>query len=125
MTALAEALLAAQRQASTAAIRAFVAGTMDDSDLLDTLDSIGLTDKTEQVYLLAALQVERQLGVTPQTNGAVPRPAALDEPATKAQLDFIAKLADDKGRVVNTDGMTKAQASQVIEALKRDEEVPF
>ena len=124
MSALAEALLAAQRQATTGAVRAFVAGALNETELQTLLDNIGCTDKIEQGYLLAALHVERQLGVTPQANGAA-RPAALDEPATKAQLDFIAKLADDKGRVVSTDGITKAQASQVIEALKRDEEVPF
>ena len=125
MSALAEALLAAQRQASTAAVRAFVAGSLNESDLLEILDNIGETDKTEQGYLLAALHVEKQLGVVPQTNGAVPRPAALDEPATQAQLNLVAKLADDKGRVVRTDGMTKAQASQAIEALKADRAVTF
>ena len=125
MTALAEALLAAQRQATTGAVRAFVAGALNETELQDVLDNIGCTDKIEQGYLLAALHVEKQLGVTPQANGAVPRPAALDEPATKAQLNLVAKLADDKGRVVQTDGMTKAQASAAIEALKRDEEVPF
>ena len=124
MTALAEALLAAQRQALAELEKAYIAGRLEDDAMLEHLDSIGVTDSVDRFHWLEAVNTLKALGV--QANGAaLSRPAALDEPATKAQLDFIAKLSDDKGRVVNVDGMTKAQASAVIEALKRDEEVPF
>ena len=124
MTALAEALLAAQRQAIGALQKVYLAQGINDEELSTALDNIGATDAVDQACLMECLHVLHRFGVpAPSVNGA--RPAALDEPATKAQLDFIAKLSDDKGRVVQTDGMTKAQASQVIEALKRDEEVPF
>lgn len=123
MTALAEALLAAQRQAIGALTKVYLAQGIDDAEFSKALDNIGVRDVTDQASLMECLHILHLYGAPAPSVSA--RPAALDEPATKAQLDLIAKLSDYKGRVVNTDGMTKAQATQVIDALKRDEKVPF
>ena len=125
MTALAEALLAAQRQAVATLGKASVAGAIEDEEVVERLRKIGCNEAIDLAHLLATWDLLREFGAQLAPNGAGPRPAALDEPATKAQLDYLAKLADDKGRVVNTDGMTKAQATQAIDALKRDAEIPF
>lgn len=65
VSALAEALLAAQRQAIGAASKAFVAGTLNESDLLELLDNIGARDTVEQGQLLASLHVLQRLGTAP------------------------------------------------------------
>ena len=116
MTALAEALLAAQRQAIGAASKAFVAGTLNESDLFELLDDIGARDTVEQAQLLASLHALQRFGAAapkasePEKNG--------NEPASDAQRRFLAKLADERGTTAPDYPLTKAQASQVIEQLK-------
>ena len=126
MTALAEALLAAQRQASGALTKAYSAGLLDAEAFADRMAAMGCTDVIEQAQLLHALDVLREYGVVPAANGTAPqRSSTLDEPASQPQLDLIARLADERGQVAPQGPFTKAQASQVITALQRGDKVPF
>ena len=116
MTALAEALLAAQRQAIGAASKAFVAGTLNETDLFELLDDIGARDTVEQAQLLASLHALQRFGATaPQPTRTEPRG---DDLETEAQRKLIDRLADDRGLAAPGYKLTKANASKVIEELK-------
>lgn len=118
MTALAEALLAAQRQAIGALSKAYVAEATTELALLEQLDAMGCTDKVEQAQLIAALDVLHNFGtpapaVTPES-----RKAPEAELETEAQRKFIAKLADERGTTAPDYQLTKANAMKVIDELK-------
>lgn len=118
MSALAEALLAAQRQAVGALGKSYLAGAGGDDGqaaLCEALDQIGCTDKVEQGYLIASLEYLRQLGTAPPGNG---RPDPATEPASERQTAYIKKLADERGTIAPDWPLTKEQASTVIEQLK-------
>lgn len=120
MTVLAEALQAAQRQALAAMQRAYLAGVMDVDEVSENLDAIDLRDVIQRATLLNAWAICKSLGVTQEPSfSAAPRPDVVDE-ATQAQRDLITKLSDERGQVADMPpGMTKAQASKMIEDLKR------
>ena len=117
MTALAEALLAAQRQAVAALGRAYVAGALDAESLASQLAAVGATDVLDQAALLASLDVLREYGQTPAP-APPPQPDPETEPATERQIAFLASLADSKGTLAPDGPLTKAQASQAITELK-------
>jgi hypothetical protein len=118
VSALAEALLAAQRQAIGALGKSYLAG-LGDEDARDalrvSLDAIGCTDKVEQDYLCTALEYLRQLGTAPVANG---KPDPASEPASERQTAYIKSLADDRNMIAPDGPLTKEQASKVIEQLK-------
>lgn len=120
MTALAEALTAAQRQAIAVLEKAYVAGAFEDDGLLASLDRIGCTDAVDQNYLRECLDTIRTYGGQAPKNGeqgyAEKRESA---PPTDAQKAFIDKLVREK-QVEPPDlaGVTRAQASELIEQLK-------
>jgi hypothetical protein len=118
VTALAEALLAAQRQAVGSLSKAFVAGKLDGGNFLEELDRIGLRDTLDQGLLLSALEVLQEHGgeAPKQPNGAKSDPAT--EPASEAQLKYLRDLADKKGTTAPDGQLTKARASEAIEQLK-------
>lgn len=118
MTALAEALLAAQRQAIGALSKAYVAGTLDEDGVTTGLEAIGATDVTDRQHLLNALEILQNLGA--------PAPRAT-QPETKrdgtdlasdAQLTLLRKVADERGYVAPDYHLTKANASKVIDEMK-------
>ena len=115
MTALAEALLAAQRQAVAALSRAYVAGHLDAESLASQLAAVGATDVLDQAALLASLDVLREYGQAP---AAAERREPETQPASDAQLRLIAKLADERGTLAPDGPLTKAQAHEVIDAIK-------
>ena len=131
MTALADSLAVAQARAVAALSKAFMNGKGDiDTEgeaMIAALNSMGLTDKVEQDHLMQSLTVLRTLGVT-DSNGATP---AQPEPASQKQLDYIAKLADEKSYAAPEGPFTKAQASEIIDTLQKGTydqakwEVPF
>lgn len=114
MTALAEALLAAQRQAIGAASKAFVAGTLNESDLFELLDDIGERDAVEQGRLLASLHALQRFGAPAPTTPQPTPEHRENEPATERQTKYIAKLADERGVVAPDYPLTKDSASKVI-----------
>lgn len=115
MTALAEALLTAQRGALAAMQKAYLRGSFTRAQVEAGLDEIGCTDTTDTALFLAALDVMRQLGTEPPTNG---KPAPEAQPASDKQLTLIKTLADEKGFIPPDGALTKQQASQVITAMQ-------
>lgn len=117
MSALAEALTAAQRRALGAVEKAYVAGLIDGDGATKLLDSFGATDDVERGYLFAALEVVKMFGAAPP---AEPKPANdwKSEPMSESQRKRIERDCDAK-QLPHPDfaGMTKGQASEVIESL--------
>ena len=129
MTALADALVAAQRRALAATQKAYLAGLLDEDGATEEMQGYGLRDEVDTIHLLAALDVIRARGATApaETNGA---PKA-DEKATEAQLRLIAKLATERNLAAPDGPLTKEQAHTVIDQIKAGTydpaawEVPF
>jgi hypothetical protein len=122
VSALADALVAAQRRALSAVEKAYLAGKASDDELRLWLDGIGATDKIDQDRLITSLTVIRTLGASlpgEPTNGAE---KAADEPMTDAQRTFIDKLWSDRNDKTSArpdlEGLTKAKASELITQLK-------
>ena len=118
MSALAEALLAAQRDTLAATRRAYLAGIIDDADVLDTMNRIGCTDSVEQAQFVAALESLRAFGVqvlAPIAAGTTPKE---DRPASEAQWKLLRRLAEERGTVAPEGPLTSAQASKAINELK-------
>ena len=117
MSALAEALLAAQRAALAAMQRAYLAGSIEDmTGLIETMDRIGCTDSVDQAQYLAALETLHTLGVQPPT--VTNAPPKESKPASEAQWKLIRRLADERGTVAPDGPLTVEQASKVIEELR-------
>jgi hypothetical protein len=117
VSALAEALLAAQRQAVGSLSKAFVAGTLSDEAFVSNLNAIGLRDEVDQALLRDSLLIVRALG------GEAPKPTGTSEPkqaeaASEKQTAYIKTLADERGTIAPDGPLTKEQASKIIEQLK-------
>lgn len=119
-SALAEALLAAQRQAVASLSKAYVAGRITTNELASSLDLIGLRDDVDQGLLIHALGiVVMHGGEAPKATGqANDKPDPATEPASQKQLDYLFRLADEKGFVAPDGPLTKARASEAISALQ-------
>jgi hypothetical protein len=114
VTALADALVAAQSRAVAALGKQYVGGQMDGDTLRLALDSIGLTDPSDTEQWIAALDVIRETGAPlPRENGK-----AGDEHATDAQTALIARLVKEKNVPMPALPLTKAQAHEIIDTLK-------
>lgn len=117
MSALAEALAAAQARAVAALGKQYAGGTIDDVAVRTDLASVGLTDEVDTNRLLAAWDILRAAGATvpgEQASNGKPK----DEPATDAQLALVKRLAAEKGQPEPDAPLTKAQAHEVIDTLK-------
>jgi hypothetical protein len=127
VSALAEALVAAQRRALAALEKSYVHSPLTAEELdgekdrvRAIMDAIGCTDTVEQGQLFAALDVIRatgaQLPSEPKpANGGEPKKP---EPASDAQLAFIAKLVKDKQVQPPDTPLTKAEAHEIIDTLQ-------
>ena len=124
MSALAEALVAAQRRALAAVEKQYAAGKLEADAVREKLTAIGLTDDVDADRLLAALDLIREYGAAlpaePTPNGEPRKP----ETMTAAQGAYIDKLWSERGGKPGdkpiTTGLTKADASRLIEQLKTD-----
>lgn len=119
MTALAEALLAAQRQATNALAKPYIAGTIDAEEVVRRLESFGCTDMVDQGYLLAAWDTIQTYGAPAPTNAAAPPAPKLMSPAQKRRIELDCK---DRGwqqpdfEALPT--ITMDEASQIIDSIK-------
>lgn len=118
MTALSEALEAAQTRAVAVLAKQYVGGTIGDGQVHDSLTAIGLTDDVDARRWLEALDVIRDGGgeAPAEANG---KPKS--EPATEAQTRFIGKLLDEKA--ISPDDfpnkpLSKEDAHEVISSLQ-------
>lgn len=118
MNALSDALAVAQARTVQTLSRLFLASQIGSEELLEGLNAIGCTDVVEQGQLLACLDTLREAGAS-LGNGSSVKPAPDNEPASERQIAYIAKLADDKGYPAPDGPLTKAQASEVIDALQK------
>ena len=138
MTALADALRAAQAQTLAAMSRAYIAGHVDGGEgetaheaMAAMLDAIGCSDRVEQTQLLAALDALRGFGVQGQAAAPAKGSAPASEAATPAQMRYAQDLADKAKTTLPGYPLTAAQASKIIEELKAGKysadswEVPF
>jgi hypothetical protein len=129
VTALSDALAAARAQAVAALGKAHIAGGISDDELDAALNSIGETDVVDQGYYLNALNILRSYG-----NGRAPAEVKLqqglpgdNEPMTKRQRDYASQLANERAIPLpdGFDALTKREASELIEKLRKSEDVPF
>jgi hypothetical protein len=121
MTPLSDALTAAQRSALAALEKAYVSGSCTTDQFTDGLESCGITDAVDIVFLLAALNVLREWGVSaPTMTERVTRENG-NEPASDKQKAFITRLLGEKN-IAPTDmpdgPFTKGQASELIDQLQ-------
>ena len=116
MTALADALTAAQAKALAALEKAYVRGALDLDQFQSQMEMIGCTDKVDQDLLIASLDTLRQYG---QTEPAYTEKRQTEKP-TQAQISYVEKLAGEHGyQVPDLTGATRAQASEVISAMQK------
>jgi hypothetical protein len=122
VSALAEALVAAQRRALQAVEKQYVAGKLDHDGACTCLNLIGLTDAVDQDRLFFALDMIRDYGAAlpgEPTNGAAEKPAEL---ASQRQREWIADLFGKSSHVPMDSNdvarLTKGQASKLIDALQ-------
>lgn len=118
MTALSEALEAAQTRAVAVLAKQYVGGAKGAAEVTEALEAVGLTDSVDRLRWFSALEVIRDGGgeAPAETNG---KPKA--EPATEAQTRFIGKLLDEKG--ISPDDfpnkpLSKEDAHEVISSLQ-------
>jgi hypothetical protein len=119
VTPLSDALTAAQRSALAALEKAYVAGQIEPDGFRAGLEAFGINDPIDVTFLLCALDVLREWGVSAPTMSERVAETKNDR-ATKGQLDFISDLC--KRLVVDPpeamESLTKEQASAIIERLK-------
>lgn len=119
MSALAEALVAAQSRAVAALGKQYVGGAIDDETVRADLESIGLTDDVDTARLLAAWDVLRSAGAAaPGEQRAATTGEKPDDKATDAQLALIAKLVAEKKAAPPDLPITKTAAHEIIDTLK-------
>ena len=120
MSALADALVAAQRRSLSAVEKAYVAGAIERDAAIEQLASCGVTDPVDVPYLLNALDVIREWGAQVPAEPSAPTV----EPASDKQVAYIANLCE-RANVTAPDGpLTKAQAHEIIDSLQRGEYDP-
>jgi len=118
VSALAEALVAAQRRALAAVAKQYAAGKLEADAVREKLTAIGLTDDVDADRLLAALDLIREYGAPLPAEPADGVYEKKPEPASKAQLDLIQKLVGEKGAPHPDLPLTKVEAHEVINTLK-------
>jgi hypothetical protein len=117
MTALSDALTAAQAKAIAALERAYLHGMIDQGELSTALAAIGARDVLEQGELFACLDVLVEYGAAAPAEQA---PVTRTPVASKAQLGLIERLRRERGfEPHDFPGLTSEQASEIIDALKR------
>jgi hypothetical protein len=128
MTALAEALAAAQAKALSALEKAYVRDAITLEQFVARMTEIGCADTVDQALLLAALDTLKEHG---QTEPSYTEKRQTEKP-TEAQTSYIGKLADERGFTApDLAGVTRAQASEIIDSLRNGTydqskwEIPF
>jgi len=118
VSALADALVAAQRRALAAVEKQYAAGKLEREQVREQLDTIGLSDTVDVERLLAALDLIRDYGATLPGEPAATNGKPETEKATDAQLTLIARLVKDKQQPPPDGPLTKAEAHEIIDTLK-------
>jgi hypothetical protein len=129
VTPLSDALTAAQRSALSALEKAYVSGQLDDADATpsevfgERLQTFGVTDPVDVVFLCAALDVLREWGVSaPTMTERVARENGEPKKATEGQVSYIVDLLKkgNHGSLAEADlrALPFDRASELIDSLK-------
>lgn len=115
MSALADALAAAQSRAVAALGKQYVGGQLDSDVVRIALDGIGLTDPTDTERWLYALDLLRETGATAPAESATPQ----EKPSSLSQRALIDKMCDERAIVrPQAPPRTFAEASAIIDKIK-------
>ena len=116
MTALADALVAAQARTVAALGKQYVGGQLDSDAVRIALDSVGLTDPTDTERWLNALDILRATGATMPNGDAA---QSHERPSSPAQRSLIDKRCEERG-IVKPQAHPRlfAEASAIIEKIK-------
>ena len=118
MTALADALTAAQSRAVAALGKQYRAGLVEQEAAVAWLESFGLDDRVDMTRWFSCLDALRQFGgdAPGTTNGTTERPP---EPMTPAQRSLIERLVSEKNvPAPDLEQRTKQEAHEIIDTLK-------
>jgi hypothetical protein len=123
MTPLSDALTAAQRSALAALEKAYVAGRISDDFFRDSLRGLGLSDDVDTTFLISALGVLQEWGVSaPTMTERVARENGEPKKATEGQVSYIIDLLKKGNHVPLDEGDLRAlpfdRASELIDSLK-------
>jgi len=117
---LSDALTTAQRRALAALEKAYVAGQVEAETMTASLEACGITDPIDLAFLLSSLDVLREWGVAaPTMSERVAREDASQQPASDKQRDYIAKLCEEKQLERPDEPLSKAEASEIIDAIQK------
>ena len=124
MSALADALVAAQRRAVAAIEKQYAAGRIEPDVVIDKLNAVGLTDTVDQERLLAALDTIMEYGAAlpaePQNGSERPQEPATDAQRARIKRDIAPKHGDDAAVHISSEpSLTKAQASEIIDSIAK------
>ena len=121
MSALADALVAAQTRAVGALAKQYVGGQLDSDAVRIALDSVGLTDPADTERWINALDILKATGAS-VPNGDAP---TNERPSSPAQRSLIDKLCEERG-IVKPQAHPRlfAEASAIIEKIKAGRFVP-
>ena len=116
MSALADALVAAQTRAVAALGKQYVGGQLDSDAVRIALDSVGLNDPADTDRWLNALDILRATGASVPNGDA---PSTSERPSSPAQRSLIDKLCEERG-IVKPQAHPRlfAEASAIIEKIK-------
>ena len=125
MSALADALVAAQRRAVAAIEKQYAAGRIEPDVVIDKLNAVGLTDTVDQERLVAALDTIMEYGASvpaePSQNGSErPQEPATDAQRARIKRDVARLHGDDAATHISTEAsLTKTQASEIIDGIAK------
>jgi hypothetical protein len=123
MSALAEALVAAQRRSLATLEKAYVAGAIEAEEMAEAMESCGITDAVDRAFLIASLDVLKEWGVAaPTMTERVARENGEPKKATEGQAKFVMDLLVRGNHPPLAEGdirsLTFDRASELIDALK-------
>jgi hypothetical protein len=123
VSALAEALVAAQRRSLATLEKAYVAGAIEAEPMIGAMESCGITDAVDRAFLIASLDVLKEWGVTaPTMTERLARENGEPKKATEGQVSYIVDLLKRGNHGPLDEGDLRAltfdRASQLIDALK-------
>jgi len=109
-------VLEEQRKQSLKLLRLAYIGRADEPDdelYAGLIHGMGIEDDIAIAWLLACWKIQREN----RALGDSPTPAPKDDKATPRQLDYIKKLAGEKGYAPPDEPLTKAQAGEIIDSM--------
>ena len=123
MSALAEALVAAQARAVSTIGKQFLAEKISYDEATDLLKTCGCGDEVELEYLLACWSAIRAAGAQAPSEQKPSQNGPDRSKATDAQISLMEKLAKERNYTMPDDAklLSRDHASQIIDNMKAGE----